>query len=146
MKGRSSRRGCSVKNVLLKNPLNAQETHMLEPLFNKVAGFKSVTLSKKRLRHRCFLFIFAKFFRNFLQNTSGRLLLLERYWILLQMTSIATAKNICKANYQKGFMFSRQLWADLWLFSWTLLIKIFLVLEFYLSFELAENNFLQVNL
>ena len=46
--------------------------------FNKVAGLnlRPATLFKKRLWHRCFLVDFVKFLRTlFLQNTSGRLLL-----------------------------------------------------------------------
>ena len=52
--------------------------HLCQSLcFNKVAGLGTATLLKKRLWHRCFPVNFAKFLRTpFLQNTSGRLLLL----------------------------------------------------------------------
>ena len=44
--------------------------------FNKVAGLSPATLLKKRLWHKCVPVNFVKFLRtNFLQNTSGRLLL-----------------------------------------------------------------------
>ena len=49
---------------------------MSEPLFNKVAYLRPVTLLKKRLWHRCFPVNFAKFLRTpFFQNTSEQLLL-----------------------------------------------------------------------
>ena len=52
------------------------KTPMPEPLFNKVTGFRPVTLLKNRIYHRCFLVNFAKFLSTpFLQKTSGRLLL-----------------------------------------------------------------------
>ena len=45
--------------------------------FNKAACLRPATLLKKRLWHRCFSVNFAKFLRTpFLQNTSGRLVLL----------------------------------------------------------------------
>ena len=45
--------------------------------FNKVAGLMPATLLKKRLWHRCFPVNLEKFSKTlFLQNTSGRLLLL----------------------------------------------------------------------
>ena len=44
--------------------------------FNKLAGLRHATLLKKRLWHRCFAVIFAKFLRTpFQKNTSGRLFL-----------------------------------------------------------------------
>ena len=47
-----------------------------ESLFNKNAGLRPATLSKKRLWHKCFPVNFAKFLRTpFLQNTSGWLVL-----------------------------------------------------------------------
>ena len=51
---------------------------MCQSLFlNKVVGLRAATLLKKRLWRRCFPMNFAKFLRTpFLQNTSGRLLLL----------------------------------------------------------------------
>ena len=53
---------------------------MPEPLFNKVAGPRPVTLLKKRLWHRRFPVNLAKFLTTyFLQSTSGRLLLCCTY-------------------------------------------------------------------
>ena len=55
---------------------NHRKTPVPESLFYKVSGLRPATLSKKRLRHRCFPVNFVKFLRTpFLQNTSGRLLL-----------------------------------------------------------------------
>ena len=46
--------------------------------FNKVAGLTPATLLKKRHWHWCFPVNFVKFLRTpFLQNTSGRLLLIS---------------------------------------------------------------------
>ena len=66
-------RRCSIKKVLLKISKNSQEKHLCQSLFfNKVAGFWSATLSKKKLQHRCFSVNFQKFLRApFLQNISG---------------------------------------------------------------------------
>ena len=63
---------------------------MPESLFNKVAGLRPATLLKKRLWHRCFPVNFLKTLRTpFLQNTSGRLLLiLIMILVLSQVTHI----------------------------------------------------------
>ena len=60
------------KKALLKNFAKSLGKHMCQSLFlNKVAGFRSATFLKKRLRHRCFPMKFTKFLRTlFLQNTS----------------------------------------------------------------------------
>ena len=52
--------------------------HLCQSLFfNKVVGLRPATIFKKRLWHRYFPVNFVKFLRiSFLQNTSGRLLLL----------------------------------------------------------------------
>ena len=52
--------------------------HLCQSLFlNKVAGLRPATILKKKLWHRCFPVNLAKFLGTpFLQNTSGRLLLL----------------------------------------------------------------------
>ena len=42
---------------------------VLEPLFNKVAGFQTYNFIKKRLQHRCFPMKFAKFLRKFFYRT-----------------------------------------------------------------------------
>ena len=52
---------------------------VLKKVFLKIEGHRPATLLKKRLWHRCFPVNFAKLLRTpFLQNTSGRLLLLVR--------------------------------------------------------------------
>ena len=51
---------CFSKQVFLK--VSQQETPLLEPLFNKVAGLKVYYFTKKR-QHRCFPVDIAKFLR-----------------------------------------------------------------------------------
>ena len=65
------------KKGVLRNFVKFTVKHLCQSLFlNKIAGFRSATLLKKRLWHRCFSVHFTKFLRSpFLQNTSGRLLL-----------------------------------------------------------------------
>ena len=72
-------RRCSVKKCVLRNLTKLTGKHLCQSLFfSKVAGFGPVVLLKKRLRHRCFPVKFVKFLRTpFLQDTSGRLLLLH---------------------------------------------------------------------
>ena len=74
---RSSHRRCSVRKGVFGNFAKFKGKDLCQGLFfNKVAG-RPATLLKKRLWHGCFPVNFAKFLRTpFLQNTSGRLLLL----------------------------------------------------------------------
>ena len=74
---RSSHQRCSIKKGFLKNFTKFTGKHMYQSLyFHKVTSFRSATLLRKRLWHRCFPVNFAKFLRTpFLQSTSGRLLL-----------------------------------------------------------------------
>ena len=76
---RSSHRGRSVKKDVLNNFTKFTGKHLCQSLvFNNIAGLRPATLSKKRLRHRCFPVNFAKFLRTpFLQKVSGRLLLIS---------------------------------------------------------------------
>ena len=64
------------KKSVLKNYTNLSGKHLCQSLFfNKVSGLRSVTLLKKRLRHRRFPVNFAKILRAmFLENTSEQLL------------------------------------------------------------------------
>ena len=73
---RISHQRCSVRIGVLRNFTKFTGKHLCQSIFlNKVAGLRPVTLSKKRLWHRCFPVNFAKFLRApFLQNTFGRLL------------------------------------------------------------------------
>ena len=75
---RSNRRRCSVTKDVYKNFAKFAGKHVCQSLFfNKVAGLRPSILLKKRLWHKCFPVNFAKFLRTlFLQNTSGRLLLI----------------------------------------------------------------------
>ena len=63
------------RKMFLKNLQNSQENTLCQCLFFKeVAGFRPVTLLKKRLWRRCFPVNFANFVgAPFLQNASGRL-------------------------------------------------------------------------
>ena len=65
------------KKGFLRNCIKFTGKHLCQSLFfNKVAG-RPATLLKRRLWHRYFLVNFVQFLRNpFLQNTSGRLLLI----------------------------------------------------------------------
>ena len=73
---RSSHRRGSVKQGVLKNFENFTRKHVLESLFNKVAGLKACNTIKKRLQYRCFPVKFAKALRTFnLKNICERLLL-----------------------------------------------------------------------
>ena len=74
---RSSHRRCSVKNGVLRNFAKFTGKDLCQsPFYNKVAGFRPVTLLEKRLSHRHFRVNFEKFLRTpFIQNTSRRLLL-----------------------------------------------------------------------
>ena len=67
-----------MKKGVLRNFTKCTGKHLCQSLFfNKVAGLGPVALLNKRLRHRRFPVDFVKFLRTpFLQNTSGRLLLL----------------------------------------------------------------------
>ena len=77
---RSSHQRCSIKKGVLRNFKKFTGKYLCQSLFfNKAAGLRpqAVHVNKKRLWHRCFSVNFAKFLRTpFLQNTSGRLLLL----------------------------------------------------------------------
>ena len=68
----ASHRRSSMKKGVLESFVKFTGKHLCQSLlFNKVADLRPVTLLKKRLWHRCFPENFVKF----LQNTSGRLLL-----------------------------------------------------------------------
>ena len=54
----------SVKNVFLKALQNSKENIFVGVFFNKVAGLRSATLFKKRLRNMNFTLNFAKFSKN----------------------------------------------------------------------------------
>ena len=75
---RSCNRRCSIKKGVLKNFAKCTGKHLHQSLFFfKVAALRPATLLKKRLWHGGFPVNFANFSRTpFLQNTSGRLLLI----------------------------------------------------------------------
>ena len=73
-----SHQRCSIKIGILKYFTKFTGKHLCQSLFfNKISSLRLAILFKKRLRRRCFLVSFEKFLRTpFLQNTSGRLLLI----------------------------------------------------------------------
>ena len=76
---RGSHLRCSIKISFLKNFAKFIGKHLCRGIFfNKVPSLRPPTLSKKRLRHRCFRVNFAKFLKKtFLLDTFG--------WILLSL-------------------------------------------------------------
>ena len=61
---RSSHQSCSVTKGVLRNFAKFTGKHLCQNFFfNKVADLSPVTLFKKRLWHRCFHVIFAKYLR-----------------------------------------------------------------------------------
>ena len=95
---RSSPLRCSIKEVFLKIPQNWQENICAESFFL----IKLQTLGnsiKKRFWHRCFPVNFAKFLRTtFLQNTSGRLLLIvgAHLYVAFLSTNMTAQKYNCE--------------------------------------------------
>ena len=61
--------------LLLKIPQNSRENNLAKFSFLIKLWAEAYKFFKKRLLHRCFPVNFAKFWRSFLQNTSGWLLL-----------------------------------------------------------------------
>ena len=75
---------------------------MSESIFNKVAGLRPATLSKKRPWHRCFPVNFAKFLRtSFLQNTFGRLLLKKGKTVLFALNDSGNRKHSIVSNTRR---------------------------------------------
>ena len=74
---RSSHERCSIKKCVLRNFSKCTGKHLCQGLFFKKVAGRPATLLKKMTWHRCFPVNFVKFLiTRFLQNTSGRLLLL----------------------------------------------------------------------
>ena len=91
-----------MKKGVLSNFTKFTGKHMCQSLFfNKVAGLRHATLLKKRFWPMCFPVNFVKFLRTlFLQNTSGRLLLV----ISSYETSVGLFLHL------SGFLLSAGLW------------------------------------
>ena len=69
-KGRSSHQKCSMKKDVLKNFTKFTGKHLCQSLFlNKVAGFRTANLIKKRLWQRRFHANFVKFLRTPFQRS-----------------------------------------------------------------------------
>ena len=69
---RSSQWRCPVKKVFVKFSKIYRKAHVLEPVFNKVAGLRRVyNFMKRRLKHRCFPMTFAKILRTLILKTSA---------------------------------------------------------------------------
>ena len=78
---------CSINKVFLKILQNSLKNTFLKSLFNKVAGWKPVTLLKKRLQHRCFPVNLVKYLSaRFSQNASGRLFAKNVYEVCYKYT------------------------------------------------------------
>ena len=107
------------EKVVLRNFAKFTGKHLYQGLFfDKVAGLRPTTLSKKKLWHRCFPVNFAKFLRTtFLQNISERLLLhpvggsfpdflcVQSFNLLVKLLVIdlnKAAKTICKSQNNSG--------------------------------------------
>ena len=76
---RSSCQDVFCRKGVLKNFVEFSGEHQRQSLlFNKVAGLRSATLLKKRLRHRCFLVNFAKFLET-------RFIIDHLRWLLLKL-------------------------------------------------------------
>ena len=61
---RSSHWRCSMKKSILKNFKKFIDKHLCQSFFfNKIAGLRSATLLKKKIRHRCFPVNFVKSLR-----------------------------------------------------------------------------------
>ena len=90
---RSRHRRCSVRKGVLRNFAKFTGKHLCQShFFKKVVGLRPATLLKRRLWHRCFPVIFANFLRTpFLQNTSGRLLLI--IYISISFVSLSLDKS-----------------------------------------------------
>ena len=68
--------GVLQKKVFSKISQNSQETPVLEPLFNKLAGLMTKNLLKRRILHRCFLVNLTKFLRTHFSTEHFRRVLL----------------------------------------------------------------------
>ena len=77
------------KKGVLRNFANFTGKHLYQSLiFVKLAGLRPVTISKKRLWHRCFPFNFAKFLRIPIYIEHLRWLFLKIYSLLLFLANI----------------------------------------------------------
>ena len=81
---------CSVRKGVLRNFAKFTGKRLCQRLFfNKVAGLACTFIKKESLAHRCFPVNFVKFLRTpFLQNTSGRMLLILAARTLCMTTSV----------------------------------------------------------
>ena len=87
---------CSIKKSVLKYFNKFTGKNLCRNLFfNKVAGLRP---EKKRLRHKCFLANFVKYFRTPLfKKISGRLLLFVSY--SLSRVTFKSSSNICDGTF-----------------------------------------------
>ena len=85
---RSSRPEVFCKKVFLEILQYSQENkHLRQSIFNKVAGLRPATLSKKRPWHRCFPVNFVKFLRtSFLTE--------HLWWLLLKQIDLDTVYEL----------------------------------------------------
>ena len=98
---RNSRPEVFCEKGTLRNFVKFTGKHLCQSLlFNKVSGLRPATSLTKKLWYRCFPVIFAKFLRkSFLQNTSGRLLLLLEYLTFERETQFfSKLEQVCKLS------------------------------------------------
>ena len=92
------------------------EKHLCQSLFfNKVADLSTVTLLKKKLRHRCFPVNLTKFQRTpYLQNIFGQLFLIlfEAYFSYFPLSNIFASKSA--ASWKKGRLAENRLSQSFW--------------------------------
>ena len=110
---RSSHQSCSVKKVLLEMLQNSQEnTCARVSFFNKVAGLRHVTLSKKRLWHRCSPVNFAKFLTTpYFLTEHLQWLLLEDWTVLKECFAIDYSLSVCQI-YRLQVFFVEFTWSN----------------------------------
>ena len=98
----SSHCRCSVKKGDLKNFAKSIGKHLCQSLFfNKVAGLRSATLLKKRLWHRCFVWILRNFKNAFCTQhlwTTGSETSNTKYPELKSREDQKFKKSICHVN------------------------------------------------
>ena len=111
---RSSHQRCSVKKVVHKKFATLTGKHLRWSLFNKVAGFQACNFTKKRLQHRCFPVIKAKFLRTPMMKDLCKWLLPKIYpvllfWFLEDTSEVAVChcsigKHICQSLFPITFL------------------------------------------
>ena len=110
-KDRSSHQRYSMKKGVLRNFAKFIAKHLCQSFFfNKVAGLRPATLSKKRLWHRCSTEKFAKFLRTpFLTEHLQRLLIRAPNFVSVprHCTTQNISNSLAKAHLRTPFLQNR---------------------------------------